>query len=529
LNSPSRSVAVCASSPDDEQPPDLVEDVRDFRARLVAQQRAREEGDQGGKSSSSSGWIYESPLIEQGSVLLGGTKQFFGFGLRQQYFHKVLLLLVQHDDFFTKGIILNRPTSMNYEGWDLWFGGDVQEGGLFRKNRTKAIGEEPRNDPAEMLCLHQLELPEAQAVSQQVIKSIYCTGFDEAKQLVASGKAQKKDFWLFVGYCGWAPGQLQAELQRDSWYMAAADSSVLLNELLSQASNPLSLPRLTSDLTLEEGGDGIATWNRLMHDIGRGAEADATAVGARSMFFEDRMLREWVRQRLTQAGESLQTQIRPQGITDVSIEVGTLLMSMQWPGFVLDNQFMVKSLLLVVEHNSRLTLGVLLNRPTQTVAQLASTTAEMPRRVRFGGDTTVGSKEMYVCLLPSSDAPADAIPLGSSTLSRLGESMPSPEQSANVQVIRGFVYWGAGELEQQLAEGRFSIVEPTMVPWQDLWDLADATTVNSGGWTPSSIGSDIWETTFARKFGASYGDDSQNMGLGLADLALLEWAKFFAQ
>ena len=40
---------------------------------------------------AAEGFVYESPLIEQGSVILGGTKQDFGFALRQQYFHKVLL------------------------------------------------------------------------------------------------------------------------------------------------------------------------------------------------------------------------------------------------------------------------------------------------------------------------------------------------------------------------------------------------------------------------------------------------------
>ena len=33
------------------------------------------------------GYVYESPLIEQGSVILGGTKQDFGFVLRQYVPH----------------------------------------------------------------------------------------------------------------------------------------------------------------------------------------------------------------------------------------------------------------------------------------------------------------------------------------------------------------------------------------------------------------------------------------------------------
>jgi putative AlgH/UPF0301 family transcriptional regulator len=69
----------------------------------------------------------------------------------------------------------------------------------------------------QMICLHKLESLEARAVSKQVIKSVYSTTFEAAKQLVASGVAQKQDFWLFFGYCGWAPGQLQGELERDSW------------------------------------------------------------------------------------------------------------------------------------------------------------------------------------------------------------------------------------------------------------------------------------------------------------------------
>ena len=77
--------------------------------------------------------MYATPLIEQGSVILGGTQQEFGFALRQQYFHKSVMLLLQHDDGFTKGIILNRPSAITLDGWRLWFGGDVAQGGLFRR------------------------------------------------------------------------------------------------------------------------------------------------------------------------------------------------------------------------------------------------------------------------------------------------------------------------------------------------------------------------------------------------------------
>ena len=97
----------CSPSMCDE-PPKPAGDWRELRAKLVAQEQA----EQGAAASAESGYVYESPLIEQGSVILGGTKQEFGFALRQQYFHKSVMLLLQHDDSFTKGIILNRPSAI---------------------------------------------------------------------------------------------------------------------------------------------------------------------------------------------------------------------------------------------------------------------------------------------------------------------------------------------------------------------------------------------------------------------------------
>ena len=60
------------------------------------------------------------------------------------------------------------------------------------------------------------------------------TSLEGAKALVASGEAQQSDFWVFVGYAGWAPKQLEGEVERKSWFLASADSGTLLQELLRQ-------------------------------------------------------------------------------------------------------------------------------------------------------------------------------------------------------------------------------------------------------------------------------------------------------
>ena len=77
--------------------------------------------------SEHSTWAYnQDQVIEKGSIILSGVKQEYGFGLRQQYFHKSVLMVLDHNSSFTKAIILNRPTSSsvadkNGNNWNIWY------------------------------------------------------------------------------------------------------------------------------------------------------------------------------------------------------------------------------------------------------------------------------------------------------------------------------------------------------------------------------------------------------------------------
>ena len=190
------------------------------------------------------------------------------------------MLLLQHDEGFTKGIILNKPSDYEIDGWRVWFGGDVAEGAMFR-GAKEAVGER------EIICLHSLEGEQAERLSMPIIKGVAYTTLDGAKALVDEGLGKKSDFWVFVGYAGWAPKQLQGEVERDSWFLASADSGTLLKELLRQGTE---LPPPSTGVV---PGDGLATWEKLMMQIGRSDEVERTR-GCLS----DRMLTEWCRVRL---------------------------------------------------------------------------------------------------------------------------------------------------------------------------------------------------------------------------------------
>lgn len=305
-------------------------------------------------------WAYESgDVIEQGAVILGGIEQEYGFGLRQQYFHKTVILVLDHSPSFTKGIILNRPTDLCLEDdtnnglqWRVWFGGDVEGTNAQRP---------------DILCLHSLKDDRAIQASNSVMKDIQWTTFENAKKLVKQGVASVSDFWVFVGYAGWGPDQLKGELERNSWYMVATDSQTLLQELARQGAG-------------EDPRDaGLETWTLLMNMIGRSETAKEN-----SRQFDDLMLKEWAfRNLLSDVGGGLAGKQQrapdafnsnPESVKQLlsliptkrseELEEGSLVSAsaMERSPFLLQKQEYHKSVVLIIKEDELATIGVILNR-----------------------------------------------------------------------------------------------------------------------------------------------------------------------
>eukprot|EP00429_Kryptoperidinium_foliaceum_P010128 CAMPEP_0176001952 /NCGR_PEP_ID=MMETSP0120_2-20121206/395_1 /TAXON_ID=160619 /ORGANISM="Kryptoperidinium foliaceum, Strain CCMP 1326" /LENGTH=473 /DNA_ID=CAMNT_0017334523 /DNA_START=82 /DNA_END=1501 /DNA_ORIENTATION=- len=309
-------------------------------------------------------WAYDSgDIIEQGAVILGGIEQDFGFGLRQQYFHKATILVLDHGPTFTKGVILNRPTDIMLEDdvnpgkkWRLWYGGDVEG---FAQSSLRL---------PDITCVHSLTNEVATKASIPIINGIQWTTFGNAQQLVKKGVADVKDFWVFVGYAGWGPGQLAGELTRKSWYMVATDSQTLLKELAR----------------LGEGADprdaGLDTWSLLMKMIGRKKTADENTGG-----FDDLMLKEWsFKHLLSEAAgggagrqlrdpqdfnknpELIESLLRRAAEANRDSVVGTFLRAScaDRSPFLLENQDFHKSVVLILSDEEAGSVGVILNRPS---------------------------------------------------------------------------------------------------------------------------------------------------------------------
>jgi len=148
-------------------------------------------------------------------------------------FRDRVILLIQHDIQGTAGLVVNRTSRLSLatvlpqgsklaeEGMTLSYGGPVEPQTLLALVKV-------RNHPPEP--------------ADEIIDGLYVTGLgvleewpDFADEVV--------DYRAFVGYTGWAPGQLDTEMQRGDWQVLPADEESVF------------------------AGDGVQLWKRLRKTV----------------------------------------------------------------------------------------------------------------------------------------------------------------------------------------------------------------------------------------------------------------------
>lgn len=409
-------------------------DWRDFRAKLIMSHRAKESEapadsipannsttaarNHSKTEESSHHWAYESgDAIEIGSIIVARPEQDFGYGLRQHYFHKSLVLVTYHDErSFTKGIILNRPTDLVFGDEDLCNadGSSLEDTQPGRKWRIMYGGEvKGLDDPdPEQTVLHCLNSDAAQEVSTKILNNLYWTTMAGARLLVTNGHAEAEDFIVYCGYAGWSAGQLSAELERGAWHMVQTSGS-LVEEV-----------KRTVDADHPERA-GLDTWAMLVGKISR------TSEGTRSEGkFDDLMLLEWAKHNLVfndkvfakKSIEEESVAIMERLSNLESIGPGTIIRSSSPSNkdeelpFLLDDQEFLQSCILILQDDDAITVGVILNIPSAHSIDVEITTGSqdaksdeknkkqvisIPRRYggRFGlkGETTKPTVWLHNC------------------------------------------------------------------------------------------------------------------------------------
>lgn len=123
-------------------------------------------------------------------------------------FERTVVLLCENNQDGTIGFILNKPSMVNL--------GDVFED-LARFDKTVLVGGPVQQDSMHFLHRGQVHLEG----STEITTGIYWGGnFEQMKILIQNNNIKTQDVLYFLGYSGWAPGQLDQELMEKSWIVS---------------------------------------------------------------------------------------------------------------------------------------------------------------------------------------------------------------------------------------------------------------------------------------------------------------------
>jgi len=162
-------------------------------------------------------WSAAAPESLAGQLLVAAEE------MADPRFAETVILMVQHDDGGALGLIINREVSR------IGFAGLLEKFNLADQDLTPIAGD---------IALHfggpvQLGLPfvvhstDVMTASSRGLAPDVAVSMDQdLLRAIVIGRGPRHSL-LTLGYAGWAPGQLEAELARDDWVVIPTDSDLV--------------------------------------------------------------------------------------------------------------------------------------------------------------------------------------------------------------------------------------------------------------------------------------------------------------
>ena len=130
-------------------------------------------------------------------------------------FDKSIILICEHDANGTMGFIINKPL-VDINVGTIWANLGYEEKNLRSASEDVFIG-----GPLASNAMFVIHSPEyfIDKKTIKVCEEISVTGTKEITDDIQKGQGPRKLLFL-LGYSGWAPGQLEDEIMRDSWFVS---------------------------------------------------------------------------------------------------------------------------------------------------------------------------------------------------------------------------------------------------------------------------------------------------------------------
>jgi putative transcriptional regulator len=120
-------------------------------------------------------------------------------------FERTVVLLCENNDEGSVGFVLNKPSVLQFE--------EAVEG-ISGFSAPLYVGGPVQQDTLHFIYRGEFELEGTVGVTSEIG---WGGNFEQLMTMINNGLVDEKNFRFFVGYSGWAPGQLEDELKQKSW------------------------------------------------------------------------------------------------------------------------------------------------------------------------------------------------------------------------------------------------------------------------------------------------------------------------
>ncbi|WAL95791.1 YqgE/AlgH family protein [Streptomyces sp. Je 1-369] len=141
-------------------------------------------------------------------------------------FDRAVVLLLDHDEKGSLGVVLNRPTPVDVtdilEGWGRLAGapGVVFQGGPVSLDSALGVAVIPGEEGTPPGARKRGPAPRDPVGFRRVHGAIGLVDLEAPPELLAPALGSLR---IFAGYSGWGPGQLENELADGAWYVVESE------------------------------------------------------------------------------------------------------------------------------------------------------------------------------------------------------------------------------------------------------------------------------------------------------------------
>jgi putative transcriptional regulator len=142
---------------------------------------------------------------------LAGTLLVARAPLRDSFFARSVVLLLQHGAEGAFGLVLNRPTQADDAPFTVFVGGPCKLEGLLMIHGESSWAQSAEETPT------------------QVCPGVYLGDTSCFEKVNEEGGDPSWKYRVFAGYAGWGPEQLEGELKEGAWVVITAHGELIFS------------------------------------------------------------------------------------------------------------------------------------------------------------------------------------------------------------------------------------------------------------------------------------------------------------